>query len=214
MAHIEWDNDAWSRKYVGCWTVLTNKNTGAKTQAYIVSFANATTVSYAVQDEPEKIIHRELSDVSLEYLRLDAGYYPVKWIYSTAPTGAIPKKINSIGFIGVKRKAVKSYLQGYTTKTYLPFSPETGASGSSFLKFLPCFLKENGEVGFPDSYPIEQSLQSEGPISSKFYLTEFGVYYLDFKVGTRSKKKFFVHEFYKTEVEECLSPHKCSVLPY
>jgi hypothetical protein len=67
------------------------------------------------------------------------------------------------------------------------------------------------EVLNPVKPNIEEALKESGALSKRLYLKKNDLYYLSKLVGMRHKRNFVVDPIFKSEIEDCLRGHECSI---
>ena len=181
----EHDHDAYVYKYANSWVIL--EKDGQKYQVFVHDIMeNGTVWRVAYLDGTPAFQNiNVLHDYHPIYYHVESKYYP------TTESGVLAL---------VKKKLVKSFLVGISAKNYVTSLVGKKAKGNPY----PLFLKE------PD-INVKEALLDQGLIGDRFLITKDDVFYKDILIGMRKKKNFLVNAHFKSEIEDCLRGHECSI---
>ncbi len=186
MFFKEYDFSSYNMRYRKSWTIFRDK----KTQEEICMF---------VADMCEE---RGWFLAPSTHLRGTwYGWNAVEPKYHPIASGFYEGSVNPLNIVALSKRLTKSYYVGYNDDTH--FTKIYGAEGR-FASDRPNLLKHVT----PD---IPKALSKGGVLSRKLVLHCNTLYYLSRPVGLQKGSNFVVDLWVKSEIEDCLRGHGCSI---
>jgi hypothetical protein len=128
-----------------------------------------------------------------------AGYDTVQPKYHFIASGFYHGQLKKDEHCAVRRRMTRSFSVGMNPHNY------------EFKWFNRNMRSDYPDILKPVKVDVENALKNGGPMSNTLYLWKGSLYYLSTIVGLRNGKKFVVDPMFKSEIEDCLRGHGCTV---